>query len=159
MRRIFNLIENSPAMRASQVSTAPAQAIEAVQSAWAQALRCEDEKKRDAQLCQLADSLQELAELHPDDAKVQLWKGIVLTGYAKALGGLCALQLQASARKSLERAIDLAPQDGAAYLYLGLLYDHAPASPYSFGDEQTARELLEKGLALTLQASRPLRYA
>jgi hypothetical protein len=159
MRRIFNVIENSPLPRVSRASTAPAQAIEAVQSAWAKALRCELERDRSSQLCALAETTAELADKHPLDAQVLLWKGVVLTGYAKSLGGLCALQLQDAAKTALEKAIELAPKDGGAYLYLGLLYDHSPEAPYGFGNETKARMLLEKGLALTLNSARPLRCA
>ncbi|HEX4857201.1 MAG TPA: hypothetical protein VFV28_10335 [Limnobacter sp.] len=165
MRRIFNVIETSPAMRAGKartalaVSSAPAEAVEGIQSAWANALRCTFERDRSAQLCRLAEHTQQLVQQYPDDPRVQLWNGVVLTGYAKSLGGLCALQLQAAAKTSLEKAIELAPQDGAAYLYLGLLYDHSPTAPFSFGDENMARSLLEKGLALTLNLARPLHCA
>jgi hypothetical protein len=53
----------------------------------------------------------------------------------------------------------LAPHDGAAYLYLGLLYDSVPEAPYGFGDEAMAKLLLEQGLALTLNSAEQLRQA
>ncbi|MCR2745270.1 TRAP transporter TatT component family protein [Limnobacter parvus] len=156
MRRVFNVIESnatsSPANHSATISAAPQECIEAIQSAWAQALRSDFGRTRDAILCELAQSTQELAQQYPNDARTLLWNGIVLTGYAKSLGGLCALQFQSTAKASLERAIALAPKDGAAYLYLGLLYDQAPEAPYSFGNETMAKALLEQGLALTLNA-------
>ena len=159
MRRVFNVIDRGIASSPTNAETAPDNSIEAVQTAWAQALRCDFGRTRDAMLCHLAETTQELAHQYPNDSKVLLWNGIVLTGYAKSLGGLCALQFQAHAKASLERAIALAPNDGAAYLYLGLLYDHAPASPYGFGDENIARSLLEQGLKLTLNSAEQLRRA
>jgi len=159
MRRVFNVIDRGIASSPANAETAPGNNIEAVQAAWAQALRCDFGRTRDAMLCHLAETTQELAHQYPNDSKVLLWNGIVLTGYAKSLGGLCALQFQAHAKASLERAIALAPNDGAAYLYLGLLYDHAPASPYGFGDENIARSLLEQGLKLTLSSAEQLRCA
>jgi hypothetical protein len=156
MRRVFNVIEShapsSPSNLQTRPNTAPTECIDAIQSAWAQALRCDFGRTRDAILCKLAESTQELVEQYPNDSKVLLWNGIVLTGYAKSLGGLCSLQFQRYAKTSLERAIALAPNDGAAYLYLGLLYDQAPEAPYGFGDEALAKTLLEQGLALTLTA-------
>lgn len=149
MRRIFRVIEaNNPA------ATTPTQAnedcIRSIQVAWAEALRCDCGRSRDALLCKLADTCNELVLLYPNDAKVLLWQGIVMTGYAKSLGGLCGLQLQLQAKLALERAMALAPTDGAACLYLGLLYDQAPEAPYGFGDETKAKALLEKGLNLML---------
>lgn len=156
MRRVFNVIESnatsSPANHLASAAVAPRECIDAIQSSWAQALRCDFGRTRDAILCKLAESTQELVQQYPNDAKALLWNGIVLTGYAKTLGGLCALQFQGTAKASLERAIALAPNDGAAYLYLGLLYDQAPEAPYSFGNETMAKTLLEQGLALTLNS-------
>ncbi|MBU0541383.1 MAG: hypothetical protein KKC58_03200 [Gammaproteobacteria bacterium] len=159
MRRVFNVIDRGIAGSPAHTKTAPNNNIEEVQAAWAQALRCDFGRTRDAMLCRLAETTQELAHQYPNDAKVLLWNGIVLTGYAKSLGGLCSLQFQNHAKVSLERAIALAPNDGAAYLYLGLLYDQAPTAPYGFGDENIARSLLEQGLKLTLNSAEQLRRA
>ena len=159
MRRVFNVIDRGIASRPTLAEMAPANHIETVQAAWAEALRCDFGRARDAMLCHLAETTQELALQYPNDAKVLLWNGIVLTGYAKSLCGLCSLHFQAQAKASLERAMALAPNDGAAYLYLGLLYDHAPAAPYGFGDETIARSLLEQGLKLTLNSAEQVRRA
>ncbi|MEH6998653.1 MAG: hypothetical protein V7542_09645 [Limnobacter sp.] len=159
MRRVFNGVERSFANITTLTESACSEDIGEIQTAWAQALRCECSRTRDAMLCRLAETTQELAYQHPNNAKVLLWNGIVLTGYAKSLGGLCALQFQAKAKTSLERAIELAPNDGAAFLYLGLLYDHAPAAPYGFGDERIAKSLLEQGLKLTLNSADQIRRA
>lgn len=159
MRRVFNLIDAGATSGPTQATLAPSHYIEAVRATWAQALRCDTGRTRDAMLCGLTETVQELAHQYPEDAKVMLWNGIVLTGYAKSLGGLCALQFQAKAKTALERAILLSPNDGAAYLYLGLLYDHAPGAPYGFGDESIAKGLLEQGLKLTLNCSEQLRQA
>lgn len=149
MRRIFRVIEaNNTAV--TPLVQAPDDCINSIQAAWAEALRCDCGRTRDALLCKLTDTCSELALLYPHDAKVLLWNGIVMTGYAKSLGGLCGLQLQLQAKLALERAMALAPTDGAACLYLGLLYDQAPEAPYGFGDEAKAKALLEKGLNLML---------
>jgi hypothetical protein len=150
MRRVFNVIEsNTPAVHV-QLKTAPADCVPSIQREWAEALRCDFARTREAKLCKLAETTQELLISYPNDAKILLWNGVVLTGYAKSLGGLAGLALLKRAKVSLERAITLAPNDGAAYLYLGLLYESTPESPYGFGDETLARTLLEQGLALTL---------
>jgi hypothetical protein len=150
MRRMFNVIEaNNPVANTPPIQ-APRNCLAAIQAAWTDALRCEDGKQRDALLCKLAETTRELVLYYPNDAKAMLWNGIVLTGYAKSLGGLCGLELQMQAKLSLECAMALAPNDGAACLYLGLLYDQAPEAPYGFGDEAKAKALLEKGLNLML---------
>jgi hypothetical protein len=159
MRRVFNVFDRGFSSSPTHTKTAPRNCIEGIQVAWAQALRCELARSRDAMLCHLAETTRELTYQYPNDPKVLLWNGIVLTGYAKSLGGLCGLQFQASAKLSLERAIELAPNDGAAYLYLGLLYEHAPVAPYGFGDESMAKSLLEQGLKLTLNSSEKPRHA
>lgn len=163
MRRIFSVIEtNTPTAKPSAKSvatTAPEVTIASVQVLWAEALRCEFGRAREALLCKLSETVQELAASFPNDPKVLLWNGIVLTGYAKCLGGLAGIHYLTQAKSSLERAMTLAPQDGAAYLYLGLLYDSVPEAPYGFGDEAMAKLLLEQGLALTLNAADQLRQA
>lgn len=153
MRRLFNVIDRTTTRGPIHSKTAPNNCIEDIESAWAQALRCDFGPEQDALLCRLTETTRELALQYPNDAKILLWNGIALTGYAKSLGGLCALQFQAHAKASLERAIALEPRDGAAYLYLGLLYDQAPAAPFGFGDEGLAKSLLEQGLTLTLNTS------
>jgi len=128
MRRVFNVIDRGIASRPTLAEMAPANHIETVQAAWAEALRCDFGRARDAMLCRLAETTQELALQYPNDAKVLLWNGIVLTGYAKSLGGLCSLHFQAQAKASLERAMALAPNDGAAYLLFGLVVRSCPRS-------------------------------
>lgn len=159
MRRVFNVADSTASQMHTLVQKAPTERIEAVQTAWVHALRSDCGRQRDALLCRLAETTQELADQYPKDPKVLLWKGVALTGYAKSLGGICSLQFQALAKTALERAIALTPHDGAAYLYLGLLYDQAPPAPYGFGDEKTARELLEQGLTLTLNNTGQARSA
>ena len=162
MRRIFSVIEtNTPTANTAvqPATTAPEVAIASIQVLWAEALRCDFGRAREALLCKLSETVQELAASFPNDPKVLLWNGIVLTGYAKCLGGLAGIQFLTQAKASLERAMSLAPQEGAAYLYLGLLYDSTPEAPYGFGDEAMAKLLLEQGLALTLNSAEQLRQA
>lgn len=163
MRRIFSVIEtNTPTVKPSAkpaTATAPEVAIASIQVLWAEALRCEFGRAREALLCRLSETVQELETNFPNDPNVLLWNGIVLTGYAKCLGGLAGIHFFTRAKNSLERAMTLAPQDGSAYLYLGLLYDSVPEAPYGFGDEAMAKLLLEQGLALTLNSADQLRQA
>jgi tetratricopeptide (TPR) repeat protein len=87
---------------------------------------------------------------HPKNAEPAIWHGIVEASYAGAKGGLGALGLVKSARKSFESALALDPNalDGSAYTSLGSLYYQVPGWPIGFGDEKKALELLQKGLAI-----------
>ena len=157
MRRLFSAIDANNSAVKTQRPNAPKHCIADIQTAWAEALRCDFERNRETLLCKLAATTQEYAINYPNDAKVMLWNGVVLAGYARSLGGLAGLALLQHAKTSLEDAIQLAPNDGAAYLYLGFLYESAPESPYGFGNEAMAKKLLEQGLALTLPTQKSKR--
>jgi tetratricopeptide (TPR) repeat protein len=86
----------------------------------------------------------------PDDLRLKVWKGIVLASEAGAQGGLGALSLCKQARTEFEAVIAKDGQvlDGSAYTSLGSLYYQVPGWPLGFGDEDTARELLQQGLSI-----------
>ena len=65
-------------------------------------------------------------------------------------GGLGALGLVKQAKALYESAIriDGNALDGSAYNSLGVLYYKVPGWPIGFGDKNTARELLQKALAI-----------
>ncbi|MDF9435493.1 hypothetical protein [Chromohalobacter israelensis] len=96
----------------------------------------------------LAEDAEALSEAHPDSARVLTAKGVVLASYAKAKGGLGALDLAKRARRALERAIELDPRgdDASAYVTLGALYDRAPGWPVAFGDDDKAETLLRRAV-------------
>jgi len=107
----------------------------------------------DAQLSafeDLANEVDMLARSQPDDSHVLTAQGVILASFAKAKGGLGALDLAKRARTALERAIAIDPQgeDGSAYVTLGALYQHAPGWPIAFGDDDKARELLERAVTI-----------
>ena len=98
----------------------------------------------------LAKESAKIVTQHPDRAEPAIWHGIVEASYAGAKGGLGALSLARSAKKSLEQALAIDPRalDGSAYTSLGSLYCQVPGWPIGFGDDKKALELLQKGLAL-----------
>jgi Tfp pilus assembly protein PilF len=79
-----------------------------------------------------------------------IWEGIVLSTYAGVKGGLGALGLAKQSRALFERALQVDPDalQGSAYTSLGVLYYKVPGFPLSFGNEDKARELLLKALAI-----------
>lgn len=85
-----------------------------------------------------------------ETAERLIWDGIVKSTLAGKKGGLGALSLVKSAKKSLERAIDIAPNalHGSAYTSLGALYYQVPGWPIGFGDDKKAEALLTKALSL-----------
>jgi len=98
----------------------------------------------------LAKESEKVMQAYPKSAEPAIWHGIVEASFAGAKGGLGALSLVKSARKSFETALGLNPNalDGSAYTSLGSLYYQVPGWPIGFGDEKKALELLQKGLAI-----------
>lgn len=90
-------------------------------------------------------------------AEPQIWYGIIAASYAGARGGLGALSLAKDAKKALEQALGIDAQalQGSAYTSLGSLYYQVPGWPIGFGDDDKARELLEKALALNPEGIDP----
>lgn len=98
----------------------------------------------------LAGEVEGMARDQPQNASVLTAQGVILASFAKAKGGLGALDLAKRARIVLEKAIAIDPQgeDGSAYVTLGALYQHAPGWPIAFGDDDKARQLLERAVAI-----------
>ena len=87
---------------------------------------------------------------HPQDAEFYIWQGIIKSSYAGKAGGVGALAYVKAAKASLEKAIEIdgTALKGSAYTSLGALYYQVPGWPIAFGDNDKAREFLEKGLAI-----------
>lgn len=106
-----------------------------------------DKEEAFARLNGEADSV---VAAHPESAEALYWSALTEISYAGATRGLSALRHIKAARKKLERVIDVDPRalDGSAYTMLGSLYYLMPGPPIGFGDNDTARELLHKGLMI-----------
>ena len=98
----------------------------------------------------LVKQAQELVAVNPDNANSLVWLGIIKSSYAGAKGGLGALSLAKDAKKSLEKSmeIDDSVLNGSAYASLGTLYHKVPGWPLGFGDDDTAKEMLEKAMLI-----------
>jgi tetratricopeptide (TPR) repeat protein len=112
--------------------------------------------KRDA-LEALSTRAEALVHQYPTRAEPLVWKGIVLSTYAGAKGGLGALSLAKQSRESLLAALklDSAALGGSAYTSLGALYYKVPGWPIGFGDRDKASEYLRKALALNPEGIDP----
>lgn len=109
--------------------------------------------KDDSQLesfTQLIKQAEDFTQLFPDSAESWAWRGIIESSYAGAEGGLGALSWAKKAKKSFEKSIKINEQalQGSAYTSLGVLYHKVPGWPISFGDDDKAKLLLEKALAI-----------
>ena len=98
----------------------------------------------------LVKQAQTLVAANPDNANSLVWLGIIESSYAGAKGGIGALSLAKKAKKALEKSmkIDDSALNGSAYASLGTLYHKVPGWPLGFGDDDTAKEMLEKAILI-----------
>jgi tetratricopeptide (TPR) repeat protein len=98
----------------------------------------------------LAEQAHQVTANSPTQAEAMIWEAIVLSGYAKAKGGLGALKYAEQARDLLLASEKLNPQamHGSAYTTLGSLHYKVPGWPIGFGDKKKARAYLEKALQI-----------
>lgn len=108
-----------------------------------------EEKQADAYAA-LATEAEAVVKAYPGRAEPLIWRGIILASNAGAEGGLSALPLVDQAKALFEQAlaIDSNALNGSALTSLGSLYYQVPGWPLSFGDDDKARELLTKALAV-----------
>ena len=126
------------------------QAIRALQQAWAKATYQTPESGREAAFKALSEETHQLSRKFPGRAEPMIWEAIVLSGYARAEGGLAALAHVKQARDLLLAAekLDAGALDGSVYTSLGSLYYKVPGWPLSFGDDGKARDYLAKALSM-----------
>ncbi|MAC99790.1 hypothetical protein CNQ84_16435 [Pseudomonas abyssi] len=124
--------------------------IAPLQQRWAEIqYQLPEDQKADAFEALAAEAEQALAQ-EPDDAPLLIWRGIILSSWAGADGGLGALGKVKEAKSLLEHALRVDPQalQGSAYTSLGALYYQVPGWPIGFGDDEQAEALLKQALAL-----------
>ncbi|MBL8257655.1 MAG: hypothetical protein JNJ62_13720 [Pseudoxanthomonas mexicana] len=121
-----------------------------VRDRWAQINYQVPKNQREAAFEDLARQAEKTRQAHAREADALIWEGIVLSSLAGEKGGVGALGLVKRARADFEAAIKISPNalDGAAYTSLGALFYQVPGWPLGFGDDDTARTLLQKGLAV-----------
>ncbi|MBX9914373.1 MAG: tetratricopeptide repeat protein [Pseudomonadaceae bacterium] len=124
--------------------------LQLLQGRWAEINYQLPKEQREAAFAVLAAEAETLVRNNPQDAEFYIWRGIVLSTYAGAKGGLGALDLVKQSKASLEEAVKLNPQalDGSAYTSMGALYYQVPGWPIGFGDDEQAEKLLKQALQL-----------
>jgi len=129
-----------------------------VQQQWAIAnYQVADHAEQKRALEALGETAHQLSLKNPTRADALIWEGIVLSTYAGVKGGLGALGAAKKSRSLFERALKIDPQalQGSAYTSLGVLYSKVPGFPIGFGDDDKARELLLKALAINADGIDP----
>ena len=124
--------------------------LQLLQGRWAEINYQVPAAQREAEFAKLAAEADTLVRSNPQDAELHIWRGIILSTYAGAKGGLGALDLVKQSKASLERALALDPKalHGSAYTSMGALYYQVPGWPIGFGDDQQAEKLLKQALQL-----------
>ncbi|SFB53122.1 tetratricopeptide repeat protein [Azotobacter beijerinckii] len=132
------------------LSEAGTQSLRHLQNRWAEINYQLPEAQREAAFERLAGEAEAALKSEPNSAELLTWRGIVLSTWAGAKGGLGALDLAKQARASLEQALATDPKalDGSAYTSLGSLYYQVPGWPIGFGDDERAEGLLKQALGL-----------
>jgi tetratricopeptide (TPR) repeat protein len=124
--------------------------VSALQKEWAEIKYQRPAAEQEKAFAALTKSADAVRARYAGRAEPQIWYGIIAASYAGARGGLGALAIVKDAKKALEQALEIDPSalDGSAYTSLGSLYYQVPGWPIGFGNEEKARELLDKALAL-----------
>lgn len=124
--------------------------VRALQGEWEQIKYGRPAAEQEKAFESLAKSADAVRAKYAGRAEPQIWYGIIAASYAGARGGLGALSIVKQAKKALEQALalDAKALEGSAYTSLGSLYYQVPGWPIGFGDDDKARELLQKALAL-----------
>lgn len=125
-------------------------AIEKLQHEWATANYQTPEKDQEEVFKKLSEQAKQVTMENPGKAEPLIWEAIIVSGYAKAKGGLGALSLAKRSRDLLLEAEKINPQalNGSIYTSLGSLYYKVPGWPLGFGDHKQARAYLGKALAI-----------
>jgi tetratricopeptide (TPR) repeat protein len=131
--------------------------VRSLQGEWEQIKYRRSAAEQEKAFESLTKTADEVRARHAGRAEPQIWYGIIAASYAGARGGLGALSVVKEAKKALEQALalDAKALQGSAYTSLGSLYYQVPGWPIGFGDDDKARDLLQKALALNPEGIDP----
>jgi tetratricopeptide (TPR) repeat protein len=134
----------------AQMEDALDQDIRHLQDGWAVANYKTSEKQQDEAFKRLSAEAEQVMERHAGRAEPLVWKAIILSSHAGAVGGLGALGKVKEARRLLEQAEAIDPEalDGSVYTSLGSLYYQVPGWPVGFGSDEQAEKYLKKALSV-----------
>ncbi len=126
------------------------QTLHALQQRWAEINYQTPADAREKAFASLSEQADAAVKAEPKAAELLIWRGIILSTYAGAKGGLGALSLVKEAKVNLEQALALDDKalDGSAYTSLGSLYYQVPGWPVGFGDNDKAEAMLNEALTI-----------
>jgi tetratricopeptide (TPR) repeat protein len=134
----------------AQGDEALVQDIRHLQDGWAAVSYQTAEKQQDKAFVRLTAEADQVVARHQGRAEPLVWKAIILSSHAGAVGGLGALGKVKEARRLLEQAETIDPEalDGSVYTSLGSLYYQVPGWPVGFGDDKQAEKYLKRALSV-----------
>jgi len=121
-----------------------------LQERWAAINYQAPQAEREKDFEKLAVDAERFVQANPTRAEPLIWKGIIVSTWAGARGGMGALGLVKEARALFEKSLQMDPNalSGSAYTSLGSLYYQVPGWPIAFGSDSKAREMLDKALEI-----------
>jgi len=124
--------------------------LKSIEAGWASVYYNMPKSKQGPAYVQLLDKATNLAQQYPNAAEPIFWQAVLKATYAEQQDAFSALGAIHEARDLLIKAIKINPEtmDGSAYVTLGTLYYMVPKWPISFGDDNTAKQMLETALKI-----------
>jgi len=124
--------------------------IKNIEAEWASIYYSTAKSKQGPAYAQLLVKTTSLVQQYPNAAEPLFWQAVLKATYADLQDPFSALGAIHEARDLLVKAIKINPQTmaGSAYVTLGTLYYMVPKWPVSFGDDDTAKQMLETALKI-----------
>ena len=125
-------------------------AVQKIESEWAHIHYNVAKEQQEPAYKHLLAEVEALNAQYPDQAELIIQQAIIVVSNADNINVFKALSAIHQARDLLLRAIklDSNASEGAAYVTLGSLYYRVPSWPIAYGDNDKAREMLKKALAV-----------
>ncbi len=124
--------------------------LKSIEAEWASVYYSTPKSKQGPAYVELLDKAENLVRQYPKAAEPIFWQAVLKATYAEQQDAFAALNAIHEARDLLLKAIAINPEtmDGSAYVTLGTLYYMVPKWPISFGDDNTAQQMLETALKI-----------
>lgn len=121
-----------------------------IEAEWASIYYNKSKSQQGPALVKLLDKATDLVRQYPNAAEPIFWQAVVKATYADHQDAFSALSAIHEARDLLLKAIKIKPDvmSGSAYVTLGTLYYMVPKWPIAFGDDNTAKQMLETALKI-----------
>ena len=142
------LILTSSTMALAQLPPDVAQ----LQTRWDEVNYLLKDKEQKIAFEQLVVQAEKVVSANTNSTEALIWLGVIKASFAGAKSAIdfSAMSLAKSAKIDFEKALtaDEYALQGSSYTNLGVLYYKVPGWPIGFGDEEKAKEYLQKALAI-----------